>query len=837
MLRVFPKMSREDIRPTLGILLDQILVFPMVVVILVSLTLLFGGRCALWQWWGAVAVVLALPFWRNDWKSALWANLWFLITLFVIWVLSGISVTKVLTDCHSYHYPAMRMLMLGWNPILDSTCEAVNQIYTQICGGQSDDFWMWPVFSMPRPVWYFSAVAAFFTNNQFDLYHVIVMFFWGSAIGLMWKAFQISVLLKIVLAIFIVNVTYSYPFAVDMVMSLATLGLLLCFYIYFKRHVCLFVPMVTSSFWMCSAKQTGIVFCVISWSCFLACVLIQERRNLRENIVRYAKIGGVIAALFLTANISPYITSSVQYSHPFYPQFTFDENRFPVVNFTKDFHDINDDAKAMSNRLAMFLNAYVCPETVRNYYAYKLSRPNFMPYGRTWRYGGEEDGSVQLKSESRYWIMIPIVIMLVLGGFIERFVSVVMLLCAIALPTEMIGYLRYVTMLQFSFVFCIPLLCQMVENRRLAKIVYLCLLVLLAWGRLCTIANRELALVNDRLTIYESFGRGLPAEVYYNKDTWGHKASASLNLLNELTPKMDGVKFLMLPEEMLKGGKGDVQKRVRKHYSIFPDHSFLIPKWYHIERLSPAWRLSQKSQRPRGDWALMFYDFKMFWRLLAADIPRAIWLRITGQIDNHMKPSNECRVVTQIDACAESSDRFLRRWEINLSYIEADDADAKIVGTKQLRISYPNWMMKDGRQGAFVEGDELSGECELTFSSAGEVLFALKGVRINHKDAPPTLFYADYESFAINGKEMLEKPISVLGTMPHRVRCRVGKGETLKIATRLKPHRYERTVLRNMLLAISNFTFVTEDLVDQVLERPEMQQYLCEMSEEKNESK
>ena len=725
--------------------------------------------------------------------------------------------------------------MLGWNPIWESTYEAIQSI----CG-TADSCDIWPVLSMPRPVWYFTAVATFFTKNQFDFYHPIVLIFFCSSLGYALRVIKGSnILIKLVSVFSVIAATHVYDHALDMVMSLSALGLFACQFSYLKDRIWRPLPLAVFSFWMCSAKQTGIAFCAVSWMCFGIVLLVIERRDWRRTCMRFLKIGGFCCGFCILANISPYITSAIHYSHPLYPQFSFDKERFPTVNFTNDFLSLNEDGKVVADsRLAMFLNAFVSPELVRNFYAWKLAKPDFRARGSTWAQGGGANGwDTQLRSDTRYWIMIPIVLMIILGGLAERFISVVMLLCTLVLPTEMIGLPRYVTMIKFSIVFCLPMIWSISEGRSILRFVLWIFLALIGWGQLCEFAQEELRLLDRRLTIYESFNRGLPETLYYGKSRKPHKATASFDLMKRLVPQLSNVSPKVLPDDVYRGEPAEIIRRINTNYSRFPDLSCILPKWYGLERMSPLWRIKETCPKPQGTWAQSLYEFNVFWRGLVADLPRAIWLRITGQIDNHMKPSNECRVVTQIDACAESSDRFLRRWEINLSYIEADDTDAKIVGTKQLRISYPNWMMKDGRQGAFIEGDELSGECELTFSSAGEVLFALKGVRINHKDAPPTLFYADYESFAINGKEMLEKPISVLGTTPHRVRCRVGKGETLKIATRLKPHRYERTVLRNMLLAASNFTFVTEDLVDQVLERPEMQQYLCEMSEEKNESK
>ena len=40
----------------------QVLFFPLVVVVLACASFLFGGRCAAWQWWTAIAAVVASPF-------------------------------------------------------------------------------------------------------------------------------------------------------------------------------------------------------------------------------------------------------------------------------------------------------------------------------------------------------------------------------------------------------------------------------------------------------------------------------------------------------------------------------------------------------------------------------------------------------------------------------------------------------------------------------------------------------------------------------------------------------------------------------------------------------
>ena len=809
-----------------AMLLDQIVLFPVVVVVVVSVTFLLGGKCACWQWWGSVIVTMALPFCWCRWKKSVAAGACFIGVLFVVWLVSGMSVTREWWDSHTYHFPAIRMMMLGWNPVWESTCETIGEACNQTNG-----FNVYQVLSMPRVVWYFSAAAAFFTKNQFDLYHPVVLFSALGTVGYVWKLLgKVGVFIKLVSVIFVVSFSQLYPHALDMTMSLAVLGLFTCHYAYLRDCKWRPLPLVCFSFWACSAKQAGILFCVISWTTFAIVILVRERKTWRGNFIRLLKYGGAIMGLFLVASVSPYITSWVHYGHPLYPQFTSDEQKFPRVNFTADFLDVNEDAKAMANRPAMFLNAFVSPDAVRRFYEWKLDKPGFRPKGETWKQGGGVGGwDTPLKSESRCWVMVPIVLMLLFGGLAERVVSIVMLLCAMAVPVEMIGLLRYVSMNQYAIVFCLPMIWRFLEKKCIAKTAFVCAVVWLAWGRLCAMARLELELLDDRLVIYDCFKRGLPTTIYYNKFVFKHNVYASLDLMKRLVPQMAKTKIEVIPDEFYKNKeRSELTRVLNVEYPRFPDWSFRVPKWYGVDRLSTRKRLQMNLPKPKGAWAGALWEFSMFWRCFAVDAPRAIWLRVSGEMDNHMSRDCKKNLVSREDVCVDDSLLLLQKWGVSAAFRKYSGDRARISGKSEFRLTYPGWLKKDGAQGVMVEGSGMEGTIFLFCSGEGDIDINLMGIRVRGGMSGDIPVHADFESVKINDREMLTSPVQTSHKKQYRIPLHVTNGEVLRISLRLKPHRYDRAELRRILLDATDITFVTEGEVDDVVASPAIEPYVIE---------
>ena len=106
----------------------QILLFPVLVVLIVSVTFLFGGRCAAWHWWLSVLAVLTIPFTCSSCMSwdAVKSDCFFMMFLIIVWILSNVFIATGGHDQNIYHFPAIRMLSLGWNPVYSATPEALS---------------------------------------------------------------------------------------------------------------------------------------------------------------------------------------------------------------------------------------------------------------------------------------------------------------------------------------------------------------------------------------------------------------------------------------------------------------------------------------------------------------------------------------------------------------------------------------------------------------------------------------------------------------------------------------------------------------------------------------
>lgn len=824
-------------------LLNQILIFPLVVVLVVALTLLCGGRCAIWQWWVAVAVVLAVPWLCCRWKKASIAGALFLVFLMAIWVVSGISVTRLGVDCHLYHFPIIRMLMLGWNPVWESTYDAI-----QTASGEVDGCNAWFVLSMSRPVWYFTAVATFFTRNHFDCYHPIVLFSVAGTLGYVWKLIgKTNVLVRLCSVVFVASYSLFYTYAPDMVATLSALGLLFCLYGYLNDRIWRPLPMLCFSFWLCSSKHTGILFSAVIWMSFAAVVLIRERREWKPVFMRLLKMAAMLGTLFLVANFSPYITNWLNYSHPLYPQCTMDEEKFPSMDLSADFNaNVNEDARTMLNRPAAFVNAYISSDLVRGYYAWKLNKPDFRPWSRTWGINiyycrslgdilvcpwsrcrantGDQDGwDTPLPVGYRCLIVIPIMLLLLFGRLSEKFVAAAMLLCAFALPAGMIGFLRYVAVIRYSFVFCLPMIWRIVSGRWAAKCIFVGALMWICLGRFYDAVKAELVLIDDRVTIFECFDHGLPDTLHYFKTVQDGKplrgTSSCLKLLKALLPRLQRAEIKDIETvDPGEGGKAPV-------CDGFPGGSFRLPAWYDIRRRSALWRIRTAAPEPRGgDVARFFCDFRSFCRAFAADVPKAVRLRLTGRIDNHMLEPESGPPL--LDGKVEPSIGVLDRWCVSVTAGSVPGGEA-IAGTSDVVLSFPARMHKNNVRGIQIDGVGTEGNCTLNFPAGGEVVIDLSRPKYSNDECRFSPFISDYSSVVINGREMIDGPVSVAYNRSHAIRFQVGEGETLNISFRLKHHKYTVAELRRLLISASRCTRVTGESVDGVLADAKMAEYIA----------
>ena len=204
----------------------QVLVFPLLVVFLACASFLFGGTCAAWQWWTAVAVVVLVPFARKKkWRATLGAAGLFVLLLFFLRCMIPPLVwdTTECDDMSSYHLPMVQLLVEGWNPVMDPTAE-------KIVASLGLDLWgMAPlhVAFLPKTLAVFSAVAHTYVKDPYALTFPLLIFLWLGVFlaGIrMFRGFS-RLALAAALAFVLPDVIWKMP--VDLSVAFASCGLLL----------------------------------------------------------------------------------------------------------------------------------------------------------------------------------------------------------------------------------------------------------------------------------------------------------------------------------------------------------------------------------------------------------------------------------------------------------------------------------------------------------------------------------------------------------------------------------------------------------------------------------
>lgn len=298
----------------------QILGFPVIVTVLTALTLLLGGRCSAWLWWISV---LAICLWSGlaakTWRRGALSIASFLAFLVGIWVAAGLFVISGWLDTLTYHLPAIRLLIEGWNPIYAATPET-------LAHALPFDPWemrLWHVLSMPKSVWYFSAEAYFFTGVARNLFFPLFPFlFFTTLLQLRHLLKGYSLPWKILVALAYWAVCPYMDFSiVDAAIFMSATGLLTAMGRILRGDVWDWRSLLVYSFWMTTAKPTGLLSCFVFWLFFVLVVLWQERQHFGKTCKRFTLLALGVASLFCVTCASPYFTMWANYGHPFYPKY------------------------------------------------------------------------------------------------------------------------------------------------------------------------------------------------------------------------------------------------------------------------------------------------------------------------------------------------------------------------------------------------------------------------------------------------------------------------------------------------------------------------------------
>lgn len=425
----------------LGSLARTMLVFSVAVVMLASASFLFGGCCAVWQWWLAAAVAVASGGWRRPVCEGARGAFFFLAWLGVFWVGSGVFAGAAWWDEVAYHYPAVRMLIEGWNPIRDCTPESA----LAAVGLNPGDLWIDHVVFMPKIVWVFGAEAWFFTKDALNPLSPILWFLFPAVVVRIWRSMSDAPVVWRLLAVpLLYCLVPNAAYAVDAVVALSAIGLFLTFEEVLSDRGFDPLSMVAYSFWMMGSKTPGLLHGGFFWAVFLSFVLWRRRGELK----RLLCVVAATAPMLALANATPYLTSVREYGHPFYPKYSFDEGRYPVRDLTQDFLSGRNDDAAQMGYCGLYVNAFVSPSLARAWYRWRLGRPDFMPYSQNYTHYPNDppvlDGSCPTRFRMRILFWLSLAWLFAGAGKSWRVPALSVLLCTGAAPSYMLGYVRYV---------------------------------------------------------------------------------------------------------------------------------------------------------------------------------------------------------------------------------------------------------------------------------------------------------------------------------------------------------------------------------------------------------
>ena len=411
----------------------QVLVFPLFVVLLANVSFLFGGRCSAWQWWTAVAAVVAAPFVRRGrWRESLVAAGFFALLLFVLRCLIPPLVwdDPTCVDIPVYHQPMIQLLIEGWNPIADPTAESIT-------AALGLDLWgMAPlhIAFLPKTMAVFSAVAFSFIQDPFALTFPGPFLLWLSVLLAAIRLFRGFTRLVLGVALVFILPIVDFKMFVDLSMSFASCGLLLAMQDALQRKKCDWLALTVWTAWMMNLKFNGVLAAFVFCALFVMATIWKDRTEWKRWMIRFTAFGGVLVLLWGLISWNPLGTSWRTYGHPLYPFKTVDSERFPVKDLTWDLGNGNDDYREMG-KIGLLAHAYLSPKATVAFYRWKTGRADFEPDCEWWSLTVFPNGSVRVG----IWFLFA-VLLLVPGGRLWAFAELVLL---VFVPDRMAGYTRY----------------------------------------------------------------------------------------------------------------------------------------------------------------------------------------------------------------------------------------------------------------------------------------------------------------------------------------------------------------------------------------------------------
>jgi hypothetical protein len=331
------------------------LAFPTAVVLYAAAGFLVGLPVGRWQALCGLAtsLLLCLPGPGSTDRKARKAGA-VLLLIAVSLALSGLSVMYSNPDAEYYHRPASMLMARGWNPVFDSTAEAVDALRKP-----DEAMRVWHVAYLPRAFWIFGAVlyrtVGFVESaDALNILTCILSFFMVSR--LLARVLGMSGMTRTAAALLLAAspavATLMFGGSNDSTFYSLFLIATSAATLYLATGGLQWLGFIVAAFpLIANLKFTGVVCCGVVTLVFLLGCLLQWRSGRADAGLPARWLLAVAASVALATVIgfSPYVTSWVRYGGPFYPAHTFDA-RVPLSNrITEDFLSMNEDAKRMGH--------------------------------------------------------------------------------------------------------------------------------------------------------------------------------------------------------------------------------------------------------------------------------------------------------------------------------------------------------------------------------------------------------------------------------------------------------------------------------------------------------
>ena len=285
----------------------------------------------------------------------------------------------------AYHFPAVRLLADGWNPLEVRTPEAFRDAFGFVQG----DMEIVHVLFQMKGVWLFNAVAQNFTREFFSPMLPLTLVLFPAVAIRVCRTVQgvVGRMLAVVVLYFLIPRSF---FSLDAALTLSAIGLMASMYAV-VRGCRPDVPVLAGyTAWLAASKLNGIGHAVVIWAVF-GCIVFAKHLPVKRLLAAI----GLAALVFLPLGITPFVTGAVDYGHPLFPHCSRNPAH-PQIDICADFEwKRNDDMKSMGH-LASLANAYVSPSLVRWIVRNATGRDDFLPRNQMFEHypGLSGDGGV-----------------------------------------------------------------------------------------------------------------------------------------------------------------------------------------------------------------------------------------------------------------------------------------------------------------------------------------------------------------------------------------------------------------------------------------------------------